>query len=177
MVAAHFAIWAISGVSIALMLFRPFGIPEVVWTSAGALLLCVARLISWGHAAHAVAEGLDVYLFLTGMMLLSELARAHGVFDWLASIAVEHAGGSSTRLFTLIYGVGIVVTTLMSNDATAVVLTPAVLTAMKRAEARPMPCLLACALIATPLASCCPSQTLQTSWYSTAPCRRWAGGS
>jgi len=148
MVAAHTAIWAIAGVSIALMLFRPFGVPEVVWTFAGALLLCVARLISWGHAAHAVAEGLDVYLFLTGMMLLSELARAHGVFDWLASIAVQRARGSSTRLFTLIYGVGVVVTTLMSNDATAVVLTPAVLTAVKRAEARPMPCLLTCALIA-----------------------------
>jgi len=40
------------------------------------------------------------------------------------------------------------VTTLMSNDATAVVLTPAVLTAVKRAKARPMPCLLTCALIA-----------------------------
>jgi arsenical pump membrane protein len=141
-------IWSISAISIALMLFRPFGIPEVASTSAGALLLCVFGLIPWRLASHAVAEGLDVYLFLAGMMLLSELARVHGVFDWLAGIAVEHANGSSTRLFTLIYAVGTAVTALMSNDATAVVLTPAVLTAVKRAEARPMPCLLTCALIA-----------------------------
>jgi arsenical pump membrane protein len=145
---SHFFIWTIAALSIALMLIRPFRIPEVVWTAAGALLLLLSRLIAWRLAAHAVAEGLDVYLFLTGMMLLSELARTHGVFDWLAGIAVEHANGSSARLFTLIYAVGTVVTALMSNDATAVVLTPAVLTAVKRAQARPMPSLLTCALIA-----------------------------
>lgn len=148
MTIAHLLIWAISGASIALMLYRPFDIPEVVWTAAGALLLCVLRLIGWHTAGQAIAEGTDVYLFLTGMMLLSELARSHGVFDWVAAIAVDHANGSSARLFTLIYGVGVVVTTLMSNDATAVVLTPAVLTAVKRAKARPMPYLLTCAMIA-----------------------------
>ena len=130
------------------MLLRPFRLPEVVWVSAGALLVCILRLIPLRLAAHAVAEGLDVYLFLTGMMLLSELARDHGVFDWMAHIAVKRAGGSSRRLFTLIYLVGTVVTVFMSNDATAVVLTPAVLTAIRRANARPMPYLLACALIA-----------------------------
>jgi arsenical pump membrane protein len=82
------------------------------------------------------------------MMLLAELAKVNGVFDWLANIAAQHADGSSNRLFTLIYVVGIVVTVFMSNDATAVVLTPAVLTAVKRAKAQPMPYLLACALVA-----------------------------
>lgn len=130
------------------MLLRPFRLPEVVWVGAGAVLLCALRLIPLSLAGKAIAEGLDVYLFLTGMMLLSELARDHGVFDWLANIAVTRANGSSRRLFTLIYLVGTVVTVFMSNDATAVVLTPAVLTAVKRAKAKPMPYLLACALIA-----------------------------
>lgn len=134
--------------SIALMLFRPFGVPEVVWTVAGALLLCILRLIAWPLAGHAVFEGMDVYLFLTGMMLLSEFAKVHGVFDWLANIAVKRSDGSPARLFTLIYGVGIIVTIFMSNDATAVVLTPAVLTAVKRAKATPIPYLLTCAFIA-----------------------------
>ncbi|HZD49022.1 MAG TPA: arsenic transporter [Silvibacterium sp.] len=145
---AHILIWSISAASIALMLFRPFGISEAVWTVAGALLLCILRLISWNLAGHAVAEGLDVYLFLTGMMLLSELAKVHGVFDWLANIAVEHGDGSPARLFTLIYLVGTIVTIFMSNDATAVVLTPAVLSAVKRTQVRPLPYLLICALIA-----------------------------
>ena len=144
----HILIWSISAVSIALMLFRPFGVPEVVWTAAGALLLCLLRLIPLRLAGHAVAEGLDVYLFLSGMMLLSELAKINGVFDWLAAIAVKQGDGSPARLFTLIYGVGTVVTIFMSNDATAVVLTPAVLTAVKRAQVKPLPYLLICALIA-----------------------------
>jgi arsenical pump membrane protein len=145
---AHIAIWAISAISIALMLFRPFGVPEFVWTAAGALLLCALRLIPLKLAGYAVAEGMDVYLFLTGMMLLSELAKINGVFDWLSNVAVTRANGSSRHLFTLIYGVGTAVTIFMSNDATAVVLTPAVLSAVKRAKAEPMPYLLACALVA-----------------------------
>lgn len=130
------------------MLLRPFRLPEVYWVSAGAVLLCILRLIPLKLAGNAIAEGLDVYFFLTGMMLLSELARDHGVFDWLANIALTRAKGSSRRLFALVYLVGTVVTIFMSNDATAVVLTPAVLTAVKRAKAQPMPYLLACALIA-----------------------------
>lgn len=145
---AHILIWVIASLSIALMLLRPKGIPEVIWTSAGAALLCLLRLISPSLAWHAVGEGMDVYLFLTGMMLLSEAAKTYGVFDWLANIAVRHAEGSPTRLFTLIYIVGTVVTIFMSNDATAVVLTPAVLAALKRAKAQPTPCLLTCAFIA-----------------------------
>jgi arsenical pump membrane protein len=42
----------------------------------------------------------------------------------LSSVAVSHGDGSPVRLFTLIYAVGTVVTIFMSNDATAVVLTP-----------------------------------------------------
>ena len=145
---SHLAIWLIAIVSIGLMLWRPFNVPEVVWASSGALLVCVLRLIPGSLAVRAVAEGADVYLFLTGMMLLSELGKVYGVFDWLAHVAVKRANGSSTRLFTLIYAVGTIVTIFMSNDATAVVLTPAVLAAVKRAKAEPMPYLLACALIA-----------------------------
>jgi arsenical pump membrane protein len=66
----------------------------------------------------------------------------------MSNIAVRRAGGSSMHLFTLIYAVGTIVTIFMSNDATAVVLTPAVLTAVKRAKAQPMSFLLACAFIA-----------------------------
>ena len=145
---SHIAIWLITLISILLMLCRPFNLPEVVWTSAGAVLLCALRLIPLSLAAKAVAEGTDVYLFLTGMMLLSELGKLYGVFDWMADIAVKQARGSPSRLFTLIYAVGTLVTVFMSNDATAVVLTPAVLAAVKRAKAEPMPHLLTCALIA-----------------------------
>ncbi|MGC2616975.1 MAG: arsenic transporter, partial [Terracidiphilus sp.] len=161
-----------------LMLFRPFGVPEFVWTAAGALLLCVLRLIPIRLAGHAVAEGMDVYLFLTGMMLLSELAKKNGVFDWLANIAVKRADGSSRHLFALIYGVGTAVTIFMSNDATAVVLTPAVLSAVRRAKAEPMPYLFACALIANAASFVLPISNpanLVVFHASMPPLAKWLG--
>jgi len=145
---AHLVLPLIVAVSIALMLTRPRGIPEVWWISTGALLLIALRLIPLTLAAQAVAKGSDVYLFLIGMMLLSELAREQGVFDWVASVAVRGARGSCSRLFFLVYGVGTLVTIFMSNDATAVVLTPAILTAVRKARVSPLPYLFVCALIA-----------------------------
>ncbi len=145
---SHIAIWAISVLSIICMLARPRGIAEVWWIGGGALLLIVCRLIPLRMAGHAIAEGTDVYLFLTGMMLLAQLAQMHGVFDWLATVAIKKAKGSRTRLFALIYGVGTLVTIFMSNDATAVVLTPAVLSAVKKSKGEPLPYLFICAFIA-----------------------------
>jgi arsenical pump membrane protein len=141
-------VWLISLASIVLMLLRPRRIAEAWWVAGGALLLVVTGLLPLARAEHAIGEGLDVYLFLIGMMLLAEVARHAGVFDWLAGIAVAHASGSAVRLFLLIYLAGAVVTVFLSNDATAVVLTPAVLAAVRRARATPRPHLLACALIA-----------------------------
>lgn len=139
---------AISAVSILLMLIRPRNLPEVYWVAAGAFLLVALRLIPLQLAGKAVAEGSDVYFFLIGMMLLSALARDNGVFDWVAATSIRAAKGSCSQLFTLIYGVGTVVTICMSNDATAVVLTPAILAAVKKSKAQPLPFLFACAMIA-----------------------------
>ena len=141
-------IWIISLVSILCMLLRPRRIPEVYWVCGGGLLLVLTRLVALRQATHAVYEGLDIYLFLTGMMILAELAREEGVFDWAADVAAQHARKSPGRLFILIYLVGTLVTALLSNDATAVVLTPAVLAVVRRAQVDPKPYLLACAFIA-----------------------------
>jgi len=130
------------------VLIRPGKRPEAIWACAGAALLVVTGLLPISGAAAGVAKGTDVYLFLAGMMLLAELARREGVFDWLASLAVRAAGGSRARLFTLVYLVGTLVTAFLSNDATAVVLTPAVYAAVKKAGVTALPYLFACAFIA-----------------------------
>ena len=145
---AHVILPVIIGLSILLMLIRPFDVPEVYWVGGGAALLVALRLVPLKLAGKAIAEGSDVYLFLIGMMLLSELARAHGVFDWVAGVAVRQACESAGKLFSLVYGIGTLTTIFMSNDATAVVLTPAILTAVRKAKVDPLPHLFACALIA-----------------------------
>jgi len=141
-------IWIISLASILCVLLRPRDIAEAWWACGGALLLVLFTLISLPQAGGAVLKGVDVYLFLAGMMILSELAREEGVFNWIAEVAAAHARGSPGRLFLLIYLAGTVVTTFLSNDATAVVLTPAVLAIVRRLKVEPVPHLLACALIA-----------------------------
>jgi arsenical pump membrane protein len=147
--AAAVMVWVISVASIVCMLARPLEIAEAYWACGGAFLLVVARLIPSRDAMHAVKLGWNVYLFLAGMMVLAELAREEGVFDWLAAGAAAHARNSPGRLFVLVYFVGVAVTALLSNDATAVVLTPAVLAVVRRARVDdPKPYLLACALVA-----------------------------
>jgi arsenical pump membrane protein len=141
-------IWAISLASIACVLTRARRIAEAWWACLGALLLVMTGLLPLAAAGTAVRTGIDVYLFLAGMMILAELAREKGVFDWIAILAARHAQGSPGRLFLLIYAAGTAVTAFLSNDATAVVLTPAVLTIVRRLEVNPRPHLLACALVA-----------------------------
>jgi arsenical pump membrane protein len=149
MLTATAATWGIAGLATAGVIIRPANWPEAVWALAGAAALLIFGLMPLDAAVAGVVKGLDVYMFLTGMMLLAEVARREGLFDWMASIATLAARGSPTRLFALMYGVGIVVTALLSNDATAVVLTPAVLAATAAAKIKnPLPYTLICAFIA-----------------------------
>jgi arsenical pump membrane protein len=122
-------------------------LPEALWAVLAALALMLFGLISVADVGKAVLRGVDVYLFLIGMMVLAELARHQGLFDWLAAFAVRQSKGSPRRLFGLVYLVGMIVTILLSNDATAVVLTPAVYAATQRAKANPLPFLFICAFI------------------------------
>jgi arsenical pump membrane protein len=141
-------ILAVAGLSTLGVIARPLRVPEYVWAVTGATVLVVFGLLPWRDAAAAAAKGTDVYLFLIGMMLLAEVARQEGLFDWLASHAVRHAKGSAKRLFLIVYGVGTLVTVFLSNDATAVVLTPAVYAAATAARVEPLPYLFICAFIA-----------------------------
>jgi len=144
----EYAAWAIILVATACVIIRPFRWPEAIWAAAGAILLVVLGLLPVTDALGGMRKGVDVYLFLIGMMLIAELARREGLFDWMAALAVEHAQGSPQRLFLLVYIVGTVVTVLLSNDATAIVLTPAVYAATRAAGATPLPYLFVCAFIA-----------------------------
>jgi arsenical pump membrane protein len=145
---AHEITWLVAALAIFGIITRPWGLTEAVWAVSGAAILVLGSLVSQGQAWTAVLAGTDVYLFLAGMMLLAELARTEGLFDWVAALAVRWSRGAPARLFGLVYLVGIVVTALLSNDATAVVLTPAVYAAARKAQTDPLPYLLVCAFIA-----------------------------
>ena len=141
-------IFAIAALATLGVITRPLRIPEYVWAVGGTVVLVAFGFLPWRNAVAAAAKGIDVYLFLIGMMLLAEVARQEGLFDWLAALAVRHARSSARRLFLIIYSVGTIVTVFLSNDATAVVLTPAVYAAATAARVEPLPYLFICAFIA-----------------------------
>src|SRR3984893_19555720 len=97
------AIWGIAALATGGGIVRPWGVPEAIWAVLGAAALVLLALLPWHDALAAIGKGTDVYLFLTGMMLLAELARREGLFDWLAAHAAPAARGSRTTLFTLLY--------------------------------------------------------------------------
>src|SRR6516165_2136164 len=140
--------WSITGFATAGVIIRPFRLPEAIWALAGAVALVLFGFLTWDAALAGIEKGIDVYLFLIGMMLIAELARLEGLFDYLAALAVEYSHGSPQRLFLLIYLVGTLVTVFLSNDATAIVLTPAVYAATRAADAEPLPYLFVCAFVA-----------------------------
>src|ERR1051325_2782039 len=75
MMTAAQATWGIAALATAGVIVRPWRLPEAIWAVLGAAALVVFGLLSWSDALVGVLKGTDVYLFLTGMMLLAELAR------------------------------------------------------------------------------------------------------
>jgi len=149
--AVAFSSWLVIVISVTAvtgMIFRPRRSAEWVWAGAAALLLLLIRALSPAQAWSAVMRGADVYAFLVGIMALSELARHEGLFDWMAARVLALGRGSARRLFTLVYLLGVAVTALLSNDTTAIVLTPAIAAALARTDADPLPYLFACAFVA-----------------------------
>jgi arsenical pump membrane protein len=100
--AAQSTTWAIVALATLGVIVRPWRLPEAIWAVLGAMALVVLALLPWKSALQAIGKGTDVYLFLLGMMLLAELARKEGLFDWLAALAVRQARGSTRRLFGLV---------------------------------------------------------------------------
>ena len=112
--------WSIIILASAGVIIRPFRLPEAIWAVAGAVALVLLGVLPIADALSGMRKGLDVYLFLIGMMLIAELAQREGLFDYLAAFAVGHARGSPQRLFLLVYAVGILVTDELNRQTLGV---------------------------------------------------------
>ena len=81
-------------------------------------------------------------------MGLSALAEAAGLFDWLAVQAARFAGKSAARLFLNVFFLGSLISMVLSNDATALILTPIVYVLVTKLRLPVLPYLFACTFIA-----------------------------
>ena len=85
---------------------RPFRWNEAAIAMTGAAILLLLGLISLSDAFFTLIRDWNTFLFFFGMMGLSALAEAAGLFDWLAVRAARLAGKSAARLFLNVFFVG-----------------------------------------------------------------------
>lgn len=130
------------------IMIRPFKLNEAIIALAGAGLLLVLGLINPSDAISTLVQDWNTFFFFLGMMGLSALAEAAGLFDWLAVQAARLAGSSSRRLLLNTFLLGSVISMVLSNDATALILTPIVYTLTTRLRLPVLPFLFACTFIA-----------------------------
>ena len=130
------------------IMIRPFRWNEAIFALTGAGLLLIIGLISPVNAFFTLYQDWNIFFFFLGMMSLSALAEAAGLFDWLAAQAARLAGGSTRRLFLNTFLLGTIISMVLSNDATALILTPIVYTLVTRLRLSVLPFLFACTFIA-----------------------------
>jgi arsenical pump membrane protein len=130
------------------IMLRPFKINEALFALSGAVLLLLLGLLAPDAALNTLLSDWNTFLFFLGMMSLSALAEVAGLFDWLATQAARLSGNSSRRLFLNTFLLGSIISMILSNDATALILTPIVYTLVTRLRLPVLPFLFACTFIA-----------------------------
>ena len=130
------------------IMIRPYRWNEAIFALSGAALLLIIGLISPVNAFFTLYKDWNIFFFFLGMMSLSALAETAGMFDWLAAQAARLAGGSTRRLFLNTFLLGTMISMILSNDATALILTPIVYTLVTRLRLPVLPFLFGCTFIA-----------------------------
>ncbi len=133
---------------IVLVMVRPRGWPEAIWSCAGAALLLSLRAGGAGDVRAVLAVAGPTVAFLLALLLLAALVEESGFFEWAAIVAARRARGDAHALYRNVYILGALVTVVLSLDTTAVMLTPLVLALVRRARLPARPFVLACVFVA-----------------------------
>jgi len=153
---------------------RPWRLNEAWFTVAGGSAMLVLGLVSSHQATQIVYDGREALLFLLGLLVLSDLMRASGFFEWAAIHAARSSRGRGSILYRNIFILGFLVTALLSLDTTAVMLTPVVLALVGRLKLTARPFLFVCAFVANTGSLLLPVSNLTNLLFVSA--FRWSFG-
>ncbi|MBN9386765.1 MAG: arsenic transporter [Chloroflexi bacterium] len=131
-----------------LIMIRPKWVNEAVAALLGGSLMLLLGRVHLDEAYNILIAKWDVFLFFLGLMTIAAVADNAGFFDWAAAVAMKLAGGNGFRLFLNVFLLGALISTFLSNDATALILTPVVYTLTTRLRLNPLPFMFACTFIA-----------------------------
>jgi arsenical pump membrane protein len=134
--------------TLAVAVVRPRGLPEAVAAVPAALLVVAAGGLAASDALEEVRELAPTVAFLAAVLVLAELCDREGLFDAIGRWMMGASRGRPVALLALVFVVGSAVTAVLSLDATVVLLTPVVFTAVARLRLRPKPHVYACTHLA-----------------------------
>jgi arsenical pump membrane protein len=134
--------------TLVLVVVRPRGISEAWPAALGGLAMVLLGLVSPSTALAGVVANGPLFGFFLGLMLIAAVADDAGFFARTARLAVECAGGSPRRLLVNVFLIGALITAFLTNDATALVLTPVVHILVVRLKLPAAPFIFACSFVA-----------------------------
>lgn len=139
---------AIFAVTLLLIVLRPKPLNEGTAAAVGAVTILITGIISVEDVYEVFWATDNILLFFLGLMVISAVTDGAGIFRWCAHQALGLANGSARRLLLVVFGLGALITTFFSNDATALILTPIVFVLITKFKLNPLPYVFACAFIA-----------------------------
>lgn len=111
---------------------------------AAVALVLLAGLVDVHETWDAVRPLLPVVGFLVAILVVADVCARAGLFRVAARVVQRHSAGRPQALLLGIFVVALVVTTVLSLDATVVLLTPVVVVAARQLELSPRPAAYAC---------------------------------
>jgi arsenical pump membrane protein len=135
-------------VTLGVIIVRPRHISEAAAAAAGAALMVLLGYVRPADAFQSIYSEWNLYGFFLGLMTVSVIAEDAGVFEMLAGLAGRWAGGSSGKLYLAVFAIGALITAFLTNDATALILTPVVYALVSRLRLPVLPFMFACTFIA-----------------------------
>ena len=115
-------------------------IHRTVAAMVGASLVLLTNVVPWERVPHYL--DLDTILLLAGMMVVVNVARESGLFEYIAIKTAKFSKGKPMRVLLLFSVVTAVVSAFLDNVTTVLLLTPMLIYVTRRMKVNPVPFLL-----------------------------------
>ncbi|OPY58089.1 MAG: Arsenical pump membrane protein [Pelotomaculum sp. PtaU1.Bin035] len=107
----------------------------------GAVVLLLTGLITWDNAIHAI--DFNTIGLLIGMMIIVGITKNTGVFEYMAIKAAKMAGGEPLRILASISLVTAILSALLDNVTTVLLIVPVTFAITNKLKINPLPFLFA----------------------------------
>lgn len=98
---------------------------------AGVTAMLALGIVELGHFERAVLELWSPFVAIAAIMVMTDVAARIGLLDLWAN-RVDAAAASASRLFALVFALGVLTSTTLNNDAAILLLTPLVVSLVRR---------------------------------------------